>query len=157
VITVAEVDRLVVSDDAVAARLWPRLGPRVRSTYLADRDRWIGLRRTVEGGATLSASTLAAQRKVFAGWARAFGAAGRARPAQAAKRKAVAAAVATPQAATVPGVATSPPAAVTPLVAAPASAPAAVVKKSGGGAGAAVAGGVVLATLIALAARRKSA
>ena len=40
-ITVAEVDRLVVSDDAVAARLWPRLGPRVRSAYLADRDRYV--------------------------------------------------------------------------------------------------------------------
>src|SRR4051812_30172690 len=148
--TVAEVDRLVVSDDAVAARLWPRLGPRVRSTYLADRDRWIALRRTVEGGATLSASTLAAQRKVFAGWSRAFSAAGRPRPAPAAKRKVSAA---TPQAATVPPVATSPAAAVAPPAAAPPSPPAAVVK-SGGGAGTAVAGGVVLATLIAIAARR---
>ena len=89
-ITVAEVDRLVVADDAVAARLWLRLGPRVRSAYLADRDRWIGLRRSVEGGATLSTSTLAAQRKAFAGWARAFSAAGRPRPAPTAKRKAVA-------------------------------------------------------------------
>ena len=152
-ITVAEVDRLVVADDAVAARLWPRLGPRVRSAYLADRDRWIGLRRSVEGGATLSASTLAAQRKAFAGWARAFSAAGRPRPAPAAKRKAVAAA---PPAATVPTAAAAQDAAVARPAAAPASPPAAIVKKSGGGAGAAVAGGVVLATLIALAARRKS-
>jgi hypothetical protein len=151
-ITVAEVDRLVVADDAVAARLWPRLGPRVRSAYLADRDRWIGLRRSVEGGATLSASTLAAQRKAFAGWARAFSAAGRPRPAPAAKRKAFAA-VATPRAATTPAAATAPAAA----VAVPLTPPAAAVKKRGGGAGAAVAGGVVLATLIAVAARRRSA
>jgi len=149
-ITVAEVDRLVVADDAVAARIWPRLGPRVRSAYLADRDRWIGLRRSVEGGATLSASTLAAQRKAFAGWARAFSAAGRSRPGPAVKRKAVAAAA--PPAATVPTAA----AALAPPAAASASPPAAVVKKSGAGAGAAVAGGVALATLIALAARRKS-
>ena len=154
-ITVAEVDRLVVADDAVAARLWPRLGPRVRTAYLADRDRWIGLRRSVEGGATLSASTLAAQRKAFAGWARAFSGAGRPRPAPAAKRKPVAA-VAAPPAATVPTAAAAQDAAVAPPAAAAASPHAAVVKKSGGGAGAAVAGGVVLATLIALAARRKS-
>ena len=153
-ITVAEVDRLVVADDAVAARLWPRLGPRVRSAYLADRDRWIGLRRSVEGGATLSASTLAAQRKAFAGWARAFSAAGRTRPAPAAKRRAVAAAA--PPAAAIPTAAAAQDAAVALPTGAPASPPAAVVKKSGGGAGAAVAGGVVLATLIALAARRKS-
>ena len=153
-ITVAEVDRLVVSDDAVAARLWPRLGPRVRSAYLADRNRWIGLRRSVEGGATLSASTLAAQRKAFAGWARAFSAAGRPRPAPAAKRKAVAAA-APPPAATVPAAATPQDAA--PPAAGPLSPPAAVVKKTSGGAGAAVVGGVVLATLIAVAARRRSA
>jgi hypothetical protein len=156
VITVAEVDRLVVSDDAVAARLWPRLGPRVRTTYLADRDRWIGLRRSVEGGATLSASTLGAQRKVFAGWARAFSAAGRPRPAPAAKRKAIAAA-APPPAATVPAAATAQDAAVAPPATGPLSPPAAVVKKSGGGAGAAVVGGVVLGTLIAVAARRRSA
>jgi hypothetical protein len=156
VITVAEVDRLVVSDDAVAARLWPRLGPRVRSAYLADRDRWIGLRRSMEGGATLSASTLAAQRKAFAGWARAFSAAGRQRPAPAAKRKAVAAAT-TPVAATVPAAAAAQDAAVVPPVPAPLGSPSTVVKKSGGGAGAAVAGGVVLATLIAVAARRRSA
>src|SRR5438477_3748105 len=145
-ITVAEVDRLVVADDAVAARLWPRLGPRVRGAYIADRDRWIGLRRSVEGGATLSASTLAAQRKVFSGWARAFSAAGRPRPAPAAKRQAVAAA-APPPAATVPAAATPQDAAVASPAAAPLSPPAAVVKKSGGGAGAAVVGGVVLATL----------
>jgi hypothetical protein len=155
-ITVAEVDRLVVSDDAVAARLWPRLGPRVRSAYLADRDRWIGLRRSVEGGATLSASTLAAQRKVFAGWSRAFSAAGRPRPAPAAKRKAIAAA-APPPAATVPAAATAQDAVVAPPATGPLSPPSAAVKKSSGGAGAAVAGGVVLATLIAIAARRKSA
>jgi hypothetical protein len=155
-ITVAEIDRLVVADDAVAARLWPRLGPRVRSAYLADRDRWIGLRRSVEGGARLSASTLAAQRKAFAGWARAFSAAGRPRPAPAAKRKAVAAA-ATRRAATTPAAATALAAAAAAPAARPLTPPAAVVKKSGGGAGAAVAGGVVLATLIAVAARRRSA
>jgi hypothetical protein len=155
-ITVAEIDRLVVSDDAVAAHLWPRLGPRVRSAYLADRDRWIGLRRSVEGGATLSASTLAAQRKAFAGWARAFSAAGRPRPAPAAKRKVVDA-TAMPLAATVPGAAPAQDAAVVPPATGPLGPPSAVVKKSGGGAGAAVAGGVVLATLIAVAARRRSA
>jgi hypothetical protein len=156
VITVAEVDRLVVSDDAVAARLWPRLGPRVRSTYLADRDRWIGLRRIVEGGATLSASTLAAERKIFAGWSRAFSAAGRARPAPGAKHKAVPPA-ATPPAASAPQVAPAAAAAVAPTAVVPPGPPAPAVKKSGGGAGAAVAGGLVLAGLIAVAARRKSA
>ena len=71
-ITVSDVDRLVVKDDAAAARLWPRLGRRVRKTYLEDRDRWIAFRRQVEAGQTLPASTLAAERKVFSGWARAF-------------------------------------------------------------------------------------
>ena len=152
--SVREIDRLVVSDDAIAARLWPRLGSKVRSAYLGDRDGWVALRRTVEAGAPLPPSTLAAQRKVFAGWARAFRAAAGGRP----KRSPAAPASRTPvpfaAAATPPSTdaAASPP----PLAlqqAAPALA--AVAKAKGSAGGAAVAGGLALAGLIAFAARRK--
>src|SRR5262249_52708270 len=74
-ITVAQIDGLVVADDAVAARLWPRLGPRVRRAYTADRDAWVVLRRKVDAGEALPAATLSTQHKVFSGWARAFRAA----------------------------------------------------------------------------------
>lgn len=144
--TVAEVDRLVQSDDAVAARLWPRLGPKVRDGYLHDRDAWIAVRREVDAGKGPSSETLAAHRKAFTGWALAFHAASRPRKRPPAARS-VAAAVA-PAAALqpqpVPATATVAPAA-------------AMVKRSAGGAGGAVAGGLILAGLIAVAARRKRA
>ena len=150
-ITVQQIDRLVVSNDAVAARLWPRLGPRVRGAYTADRDAWVVLRRKVDGGETLPAATLTAQHKVFAGWARALHAAS-SRPKRAPARP-------TSPLAAAPVAAAA--AAATPSVTAPPSAPAApalaITPKSGGGAGTAVACGLLLAGLIAVAARRKSA
>ena len=69
--TVADVDRQVNSDDAIAARLWPKLGPKVKTAYLHDRDAWTAIRRDVDAGKQPSAETLAAQHKAFAGWARA--------------------------------------------------------------------------------------
>jgi hypothetical protein len=161
--SVPEIDRLVVSDDAIAARLWPRLGPRVRKTYLDDRDRWIALRRQVEAGATLPAATLAAEHKVFTGWARAFRAAAgqrnRAPTAKAVRRTPGTVAKTPATAAAAPALragatatALSPASRVT--LTAPALATAAQVKGSGG---TAVAGGLVLAGLIAVAARRKRA
>jgi hypothetical protein len=150
-ITVAQVDRLVVADDAVAARLWPRLGPRVRQAYTADRDAWIVLRRKVDAGETLPASTLAAQHKAFSGWSRAFRVAST-RPKRApASAHGGPAPVAAAAAARVP----SPP--VEPSLAASTVATLPSVPKPTGGAGAAVAGGLVLAGLIAVAARRKRA
>ena len=138
--TVADIDREVNADDAVAARLWPKLGPKVRTAYLHDRDAWIVIRRDVDAGRQPSAQTLAAQHKAFAAWARAFHAASR-RPKRAAATAAVrTAAVALP---VVPGAAAGPAATVT--------------KASLGGAGSAVAGGLVLAGLVAVAARRKRA
>ena len=131
-ITVRDIDRLVLSDDAVAARLWPRLGPKVRDAYLHDRDARVVLRRTVESGGSLPVTTLAAQRKVFSGWARAF------RAAAGGKTK-------HSQSATAARRTTAP---------APA---AAAVTRAGGSAGTAVAGGLVLAGLIAVAARSKRA
>ena len=138
--TVADVDRQVNADDTVAARLWPKLGPKVRTAYLHDRDAWVVIRRDVDAGKQPSAQTLAAQHKAFAGWARAFHAASK-RPKRArAATTAAAVAVALPAA----------------PVASPA--PAAIVTKSSfGGAGSAVAGGLVLAGVVALAARRKRA
>ena len=156
--TVREVDSLVVADDAVAARLWPRLGARVRQAYLADRDGWVRLRRGVEAGEALSASTLAAQHKVFSGWARAFHAGATAGPKRAAGLK-------QPPRSRSPftaGPAVGPTAATTATAAAvvpgsPLAAPVlATVSKAPGGAGTAVAGGLVLAGLIAVAARRRS-
>jgi len=156
-ITVQQVDRLVISDDAVAARLWPRLGPRVRQAYTADRDAWVVLRRRVEAGETLPASTLAAQHKVFSGWARAFGAAS-SRP-----KRSSAPRTARPGAAPARTVAASPAAAAAAI--SPTGAPLAAttlpslpsVPKPIGGAGTAVAGGLLLASLVAVAARRKRA
>jgi hypothetical protein len=153
-ITVQQIDRLVISDDAVAARLWLRLGPRVRTAYTADRDGWVVLRRKVEAGETLPASTLASQHKVFSGWARAFRAAS-SRPKHAAARTAHA--VARPQAVAA--------AAAAPALAAPATVPLAAaalpslpaIPRPKGGAGTAVAGGLLLAGLVAVAARRKRA
>lgn len=163
--TVKQVDSLVVNDDAVAARLWPRLGPKVQRAYLGDRDRWIGLRRRVESGQTLSQSTLVAEQKVFAGWARAFRAAAGGtkrrrtlvtrRPVPTARRAPLAAAAVT---AAAPAALAAPQE--KPMEATMTSAPplVSVAKSTGGaGAGAAVAGGLALAGLIAFAARRKRA
>ena len=149
--TVREIDRLVVADDAVAARLWPRLGPRVRAAYAGDRDAWVSLRRTVEAGATLPPSTLSAQRKVFSGWARAFRAAAGGRP----KRSPLTATSRPTVAVSAPATAAAAAAPFAP----PSLAAAAITTRSQatGGAGTAVAGGLVLAGLIAIAARRKRA
>ncbi|HZL19086.1 MAG TPA: hypothetical protein VFG23_15215 [Polyangia bacterium] len=70
--TVAEVDRQVNSDDAIAARLWPKLGPKVRTAYHHDRDAWTAIGRDVDTGKQPSAETLAGRHKTFAGWARAL-------------------------------------------------------------------------------------
>jgi hypothetical protein len=148
--TVRQVDSLVVADDAVAARLWPRLGARVRQAYLADRDGWVRLRRRVEVGESISASTLLAQHKVFSGWARAFHAAAPARPKRSRTPLAAAQAVG-PAAAT-----TATAASVAPRSTALAAPVLATASKAPGGAGTAVAGGLVLAGLIAVAARRRS-
>ena len=159
--SVTEIDRLVVSEDAVAARLWPRLGPRVRTAYLNDRDGWIALRRKVEAGATLPPATLAAEHKVFTGWARAFRAA-------AGQRKGAPTAKAGRR---TPGAAPNAPAAAGPAPRADAAATAlspasrgaltatalATAPQAKGSGGTAVAGGLVLAGLIAIAARRKRA
>ena len=152
-ITVAQIDGLVVADDAVAARLWPRLGPRVRQAYTADRDAWVVLRRKVDAGEALPAATLAAEHKVFSGWARAFRAAS-SRPKHAARstsRPAVAPAAAATTAAAVTAAPVAPPLATAALPSLPA------VPKPEGGAGTAVAGGLLLAGLVAVAARRKRA
>ena len=136
--TVADIDRQVNADDAVAARLWPKLGPKVRTAYLHDRDAWIVIRRDVDAGKQPSAQTLAAQHKAFAGWARAFHAASR-RP----KRARATAAVQTAPVAL-------------PVLPVAAAAPAVTVTKAAlDGAGSAVAGGLVLAGVLAYAARRK--
>lgn len=154
--TVRDIDRLVLSDDAVAARIWPRLGPKVRDAYVHDRDAWVVLRRTVESGSSLPAATLAEQQKVFSGWARAFRAAagGRTKHSQpaAVARRAAAPVLAAPVA-----FATPRPTAVTSALPSMAAPGAAAITKAKGGAGTAVAGGLVLAGLIAVAARRKRA
>jgi MYXO-CTERM domain-containing protein len=161
-ITVKQVDGLVVSDDAVAARLWPRLGPKVQRAYLNDRDRWVGLRRRVEAGETLPQTTLASEHRVFTGWARAFRAAAGAKrrpaakkqaPARAGRLAATAAAAAAAAPATPPATVTAPGPGPSAAIAAPSLA---AVTKSSGGAGAAAAGGLLaLAGLVAFAARRK--
>ena len=145
--TVRDIDRLVLSDDAVAARLWPRLGPKVRDAYIHDRDAWVVLRRTVEAGGSLPTATLAAQRKVFSGWARAF----RAAAARRTKRSPLASVA---RGAAVPATTDASAAVPSPPLLAPATV---AVTKVKGGAGTAVAGGLVLAGLIAVAARRKRA
>jgi hypothetical protein len=143
--TVAEVDRQVNGDDALAARLWPKLGPKVRTAYLHDRDAWTAIRRDVDSGKQSSAETLAAQHKAFAGWARAFHAVSNPHRSRPSASPAVTVAA--------PLVATS--ATVVPASRAIETPPLAAVKSSGSGAGGAVAGGLVLAGLIAIAARRK--
>ena len=143
--TVADVDRQANSDDAIAARLWPRLGPKVRTAYLHDRDAWTAIRRDVDAGKQPSAETLAAQHQAFAGWARAFHAVSNPH-----KRRPSA-----PPTVTAPAPVATAAAASAPLPAAAETPPLAAVKGSTGGAGSAVAGGLVLAGLIAIAARRK--
>ena len=135
-ITVDEIDRLVVGNDAVAARLWPRLGPRVRQAYLADRDRWTELRRKPAGGA-IPPSTLAAQNKVFGGWARGFQAvAGR-------RAKAGTSKAASTKSPTFP---TQPPTMLVPSA-----------KPTSKGGGALIAGGILLVGALAFAAGRRRA
>ncbi len=136
--TVADIDRQVNADDVVAARLWPKLGPKVRAAYLHDRDAWIVIRRDVDAGKQPTAQTLAAQHRAFSGWARAFHAAAK-RPRRAPPFHPTAA------------VALPAPAVVAPELAA------ATLKPSLGGTGTAVAGGLVLAGVLAFAARRKRA
>ena len=157
--TVREIDRLVLSDDAFAARLWPRLGPKVRDAYFHDRDGWVVLRRTVEAGASLPAATLAAEQKVFLGWARAFRAAAagrtkRSQPGTVARRTGARASTAAAASSSSPRAILPPPTAASTPLAATATA---AVTKAKGGAGTAVAGGLVLAGIIAVAARRKRA
>jgi len=163
--SVPEIDRLVVSDDAVAARLWPGLGPRVRRAYLDDRDGWVVLRRKVEGGATLPPVTLTAEHKVFTGWARAFRAASvgqaKAAPARKAGQRApgaVAKVAATTASTTPPRARAAAASAALPAARASLIAPAlATATQVNGSGGTAVAGGLVLAGLVAVAARRKRA
>jgi hypothetical protein len=152
-ITVRQIDQLVISDDAVAARIWSRLGPRVRQAYTADRDAWVVLRRKVDAGETLPASTLAAQHRVFSGWARALRA-GSTRPKHTAARSTSRPAIAPAAAPTAAAAVT---AAAAPPLAANARASLPALPKPKGGAGTAVAGGLLLAGLVALAARRKRA
>jgi len=163
--SVTEIDRLVVSDDAVAARIWTRLGPRVRTAYLNDRDGCVVLRRKVEAGATLPLATLVAEHRVFTGWARALRTAAgqtprtatvkppvrrRAGPGMPAAAKTMATSTAPREPAT--AVATASPLLSRPALATPSLATAAQSKGSGG---TAVAGGIVLAGLIAVAAARR--
>ena len=141
--TVAEVDRLVLKDDAVAARIWPRLGPKVREACLHDRDAWIALRRQGDAGKAPSAEALSASHRAFAGWARAFHAVSRPRTrAPGAQQPSQAAAF--PASAAPASVAAPPPAFAT-------------VQRASAGSGVAVAGGLALAGLIAFAAGRKRA
>ena len=140
--TVADVDRLVVASDGAVAHYWPRLGPKVRTAYLDDRNKWIAIRNAPDGGANTPPSTLETQRRVFSGWVRAFKAvASRPRAAKPSARgpspAGQATAVAPPTAAATVALAT--------------------VSHGTSGAGAAVAGGFVLAGLIAVAARRRRA
>jgi hypothetical protein len=143
--TVADVDRLVVASDGAVAHYWPRLGPKVRTAYLDDRNRWIAIRSTPDGGAATPASALETQRRVFSGWVRAFKAVGaRPHPLKAPARTPVPAGRATSVAPT-----STPTAVATPALA--------TVSRGTSGAGAAVAGGLVLAGLIAVAANRRRA
>jgi hypothetical protein len=134
--TVADIDRQVNADDAVAARLWPKLGPKVRTAYLHDRGAWIAIRRDVDAGKQPSDHTLAAQHRAFSGWARAFHAASK-RPKRTKPSRATAALPVPASAVVAPG------------------RPAMALKAPLGGTGSAVAGGLVLAGVLALAARRK--
>ncbi len=156
--TYQEIDRLVVADDAVAARLWPRLGPKVRGAYTSDRDAWVALRRKVDKGEALPGATLNAQHKVFTGWARAFHVAtgGRPKPAAPAPGRPAPAAAATTAAAPLAATATAASTAALATAAEPAAAMVAKAK-GGGSAGTAVAGLLVLAGITAAAATRKRA
>jgi hypothetical protein len=147
VTTVADVDKLVVAADGAVAHYWPRLGPKVRNAYLADRNKWITIRQAPDAGASATPAVLETQRRVFTGWLRAFKAVGaRPRP-----PKPPAPTAAAPSQ-------TAPPVAAPPVTPSAAAAPAlATVSRGTGGAGTAVAGGLVLAGLIALAARRRKA
>jgi hypothetical protein len=147
--TVADVDRLVVAADQSVAHYWPRLGPRVRTAYLADRNKWIALRNAPDKGASTPAATLETHRRVFTGWLRAFKTVA-ARPRRHPTTASAAAAVAAPVA---PPAASTKPATVAPV------APIALAAAGRGtsGVGAAVAGGLVLAGLIAVAANRRRA
>jgi hypothetical protein len=143
VTTVADIDRLVIAADGAVAHYWPRLGPKVRTAYLDDRNKWISIRSAPDGGANTPASVLEPQRRVFSGWVRAFKAVG-ARPhaPKVAARKVAPAGQATAVAAPSPHTAAAVPALAT-------------VSHGTSGAGAAVAGGLVLAGLIAVAANRR--
>jgi hypothetical protein len=137
-INVRDVDRLVISDDAIAARVWPVLGPRVRAAYTADRGSWVTLRQKAAGRELIPQGTLVAQQKVFAGWARAFRAAtgNRSKVAATKGRRPAPAPITPPPATAVPP-------------------PLTTTKPARAGAGAAIAGAVALAGLLALAARKK--
>jgi hypothetical protein len=143
--TVADVDRLVVASDGAVAHYWPRLGPKVRTAYLGDRNKWIAIRSAPDGGAATPTSTLETQRRVFGGWVRAFKAVGaRPHPPKVAVRG--------------PAPAGRAPAVAPPSTPAAPTTPAlATVSRGTSGAGAAVAGGLVLAGLIAAAASRRRA
>jgi hypothetical protein len=147
VTTVADVDRLVVASDGAIAHYWPRLGPKVRTAYVEDRNKWIAIRSAPDGGAASAPSVLETQRRVFGGWLRAF----KAVAAHRAARKAPALPrPTTPAAPSAPPVtANNTPPTVPPALAA--------ASRGASGAGAAVAGGLVLASLIAFAARRRRA
>jgi hypothetical protein len=138
--TVTEVDRLVTADDAVAARVWPHLGPRAREAYLGDRNAWIVLRQGAGASGKPAATVLAHHHQVFAGWARAFRAAGRSAP----RRHPLTA----PPAATI-----AKPSTQTARTPSPASAPSYMAT----GTKAAIAGGLLLVGAVALAGRRKRA
>jgi hypothetical protein len=142
---VADVDRLVVAADGAVAHYWPRLGPKVRTAYLDDRNKWIAIRSAPDGGAATPSSELDTQRRVFSGWVRAFKTVA-SRP-RAAKPSARA-----------PAPARQAIAAMTPSASTATTTPAlATVSRGTSGAGAAVAGGLVLAGLIAVAANRRRA
>jgi hypothetical protein len=150
VTTVADVDRLVVAADGAVAHYWPRLGPKVRNAYLDDRNTWIALRTAPDKGTSAPPATLETQRRVFAGWVRAFKSVA-ARP-----RVHREAAHPTLQATQAPPPFPGPPSPTHASTAAPLPALTAIRRETSG-AGAAVAGGLVLAGLIAVAARRRRA
>jgi len=161
--TIAAVDRLVIQDDAAAARLWPRLGPKVRDAYLADRDAWVVLRRKSDAGTPPSPETLASRHRTFAGWARAFHVAGRpgttrhgttAHPPRRPSAPAAAASPAAVRTTPAPGVEVPAPLPIATLAPGGDRKPLLAAGTTGSAAGA-VAGGFVLAGLVALAARRK--
>jgi hypothetical protein len=156
VTTVAEVDRLVQDDDAVAARLWPSLGSKVRDAYLRDRDAWIGLRQEINKGTTPADDVLIARRSTFSGWARAFRTAPRhqhlgRRPSDKLRKGSPATqALAKTPASTSPGPGAAAPVRSTPVVPAERS-------SAGSGVAAAVVAGLAVTGLVIAAARRNRA